>query len=419
MNHWTGFVLLGASAMFGCSDDGDVISTGGGGPGGGPSATSGASATGSTTTTAASTTSSAVTTGSGGSGGAGGSGGGSSGPSRLIVAGVEASGHGVFWWDEPDTLTSDVAPTDAIDDLSTGSATAIAATSSAVYVATNQPSAALVALGPGGSLTAGETPAAVIPRSSLPSATGAAETILAAEGGPVIASSFTDGAYLFPSGALTSASVPSAHFTHAFSQTPGVAWDPAADRLFLGQISGAGMLAWHGATTATGAPPHDYAVPNVAIWTHALAGGRLFGGGSSGSGAPSPGIAVWETSSLSASAAPAFVLGSASGIGTNTFIRDVTVEDDVLVACVQNVSMGHRVLVWDGASSLAAGAVPSATIMVSSEPLRAALSPSGRLYVLSATSIFVYDQPTTAATLVATLTGAGTILAFSDLVVTP
>ncbi len=399
------FFLLGAFVLA-CGEDGSVIGGGGqggeangGGPLGGQAAGGGGSASG------------------GGGAGTGGdvSGGGGSGgapvqTTRLFVTGSDGS-HGVFYWEDPDSIDTDVAPTGTLSAAELSGARAIAATASTLYVTTSQPDAAIVQLGAPLSLGESATPTAVIPRASLAGATGPSERLLAIDGGPVIASSFADGAYFFPSSALSSASAPSAHFTHPFLQTPGLAYDGGADRLFLGQISGAGLLAFDDASASSGAPSSDFAVPDVALWAIAIDGGRLYGGGSFGPSPPAAGIGVWSTSALTASAPPSFVL-PASG-----FIDDVTVAEGALIVCAQDVGDGPGVLVFADASSLTSSSAPAAIIPLTGEPKHAALTAAGRLFVQLDGRIEIYDDATGSPVFVTALTGAGAISSFEGLAV--
>lgn len=406
----TGCLLLLFVFATGCSEDGSVIGGGGqggeasaGGPAGGQASGGGGESSGG---------------GGAGSGGqtvgGGGAGGGPLQPSRLFVAGSDGS-HGVFYWEDPDSIDADVAPTGTLSASELSQARGLAVTPSALYVTTSGADNAILQLASPASLGPSATPTAIIPRASLPSATVAPERIFVRDGGPFIASSFADGAYFFPSSALSSGSAPSAHFTHPFLQTPGLGYDGAADRLFLGQISGAGLLAFDDASAATGAPPNDFAVSATAIWAIAIDGGRLYGGGSFGSALPAAGIGVWSTSALTASTPPSFVLASSVGLPMNGFIDDVAVHEGALIVCAQSVGDGPGVLVFADAAALTAEATPSATIALTGEPKHATLTAAGRLFIQLDDRIDIYDDATTSPVFVTSLTGGGAITSFHDL----
>src|SRR5262249_691498 len=96
---------------------------------------------------------------------------------------------------------------------------------------------------------------------------------------------------------LANSATPTATFTHAFEQLTSVAREPPSDRLFAGQISGAGALGWNQASTRTGTATSDFAITNGnhAYWSMQIAGNRLYAAGSHSE--TEAGVAIWPNAS--------------------------------------------------------------------------------------------------------------------------
>jgi hypothetical protein len=199
---------------------------------------------------------------------------------------------------------------------------------------------------------------------------------------------------------LTSAGKAHALFTHPWIQLPALAYDGVSDRAFLGQISGAGVLAWNGATGATGTPAQSFTLDkSVAAFGAVIDDAdRLYAIGTQTIGANTTNVlAVWKgISTLKGATPPDVTLGVASGI--TGYSEHVMVAQDTLFATMQD----GRVLVWKGASSLSGETAPSFTITGGlSHAKKSAIGKiTGRLYVLDDAGVAIFDHPTTAPSLV-------------------
>jgi hypothetical protein len=328
-------------------------------------------------------------------------------PVRLFVAGKGANPGGVFVWDDPDAITTAVAPTTTLTDPSiAGGSVCLALAGKRLFVGLetgNSSSAtALVAFDGADTVSGAAAPAAKIPVSSFIGGNPKLQRLFPARGADLLfTESFSEGSQLFTSAStMTSASTAKAKFNHAFQQTPGVAYDATGDRLFLGQISGAGLLAWNAAGTKTGSPTNDFATTGVNVWDMALAQNRLYAGGSTTNGGVQNAVMVWtNVGGFTASTAPTFAMTGASGI--NGFVPDVAVSaNDVLVVTLQT----SKVNLYAGASTLTGDKAPTASATTNlNQPKRAILSKTDRLYVLDTDGIAVFKTASTTPTFVAKL----------------
>lgn len=325
-------------------------------------------------------------------------------PQRLFVAGKSSGGGGVFVWDDPDSIASAVAPTTTLTDPSiNGGSQCVALLGKRLFVGletgVSSTATALVAFDGADVITGAAAPAAKIPVSAFVGGNPGIQRLYPARSGDTLwTNSFLQGSQLFTGAStLTSASTAKAKFTHAFQQTPGLAYDPAGDRLFLGQISGAGFLAWNAAATKTGTPANDFATTGNGVWTATIAQNRLYAGGSLTNGGNVNAVMVWtNVSGFTASTAPTFSLTNASGI--NGFVPDVSIANDVLVVALQN----NKVNLYANASGLTGDKAPTASATTNlNQPKRALLSKTDHLFVLDAEGIAIFKTATTTPTFVA------------------
>jgi hypothetical protein len=318
---------------------------------------------------------------------------------------------GVAVWDHPEALTADVAPTAQLtkDGLAKG-AVSLALAGNRLLVSSADPAAALLAFDAADHLGSDATAAAKI--AQLPPVAGAHSgtpfNSLTVDAGDHLwarlgdRSSYGDGVALF-TGASTLSSTSSARavFTHPWLQMAGYAFDPVAGRLFVSQISGAGLLVWNDALHATGAKSHDFVLGQEVSWWMGLQGTRLYGV-SSGSGPTNASVTVWQPlSALSAPTAPAITNHKLLG---PAFISYFDLRDDTLAVAIEN----YGVYIYRSASTLTADTPPSVQVIdpamsTSVVVTKLALTANGRLYVLLPDRVLVFRDATTTPVLAATL----------------
>jgi len=322
---------------------------------------------------------------------------------RLFVSQQQA---GVAVWDGVTSLAADAAPTFAMSDTSVANGTR-GALAVAGRLVLGPAAGGLVVFDGAKTLGAGAAPAATIPVSAfIKPATNISEplaTLIAYnEKTDTLWAGGTWGVDRFDDGAtLSSSSAGAALFTHAYLQLPGFAYDGTGDHAILGQISGAGVLEWDGAKSATGTPTASFTLDQkLAAWSLSISGDRLYaiGGDTTGGATPRESIDVWNgISGVAAAKAPDFSI--TSGIAQNDYSPYVTVAADVLIACIQ----ANKVLMWKNASSITGDKSPDFTLTTQlSSPIKAVLAPvSNRLYVLDSEGVAIYANATSTPTFVA------------------
>jgi hypothetical protein len=309
---------------------------------------------------------------------------------------------GVAIWNNPDAIAADVAPTTTLSDTSVASAKSrgMALLGKRLFVgATGNP--VIVAWDSADTVSGNAAPSVSLPSSAVTGINNVFDSIYVDPGTNTLwPVSFNNGAQVFINAStLNSSAFSRAQLTHSFQQLPGFAFDSASKRLFQGQISGAGMLAWNNADTKIGifSTPDFTVVQNLAFWSIAIAQSRMYGASST-----SPvSIAVWtNVGNVSAPTAPAFSLsGAGSGLPANNgFIPHVAVTNDVLVVTLQ----GNLVNVYKNASTLAGQTVPTAAITTNvNQPKKTVLSKSNKLYILDTEGVAIFKDVTTTPTFVA------------------
>jgi hypothetical protein len=395
--------LLSALILVGCGGNDANISDDGGDGGGGSDANGGgdgAADTGSNDT---------GTMDSGGNDGSlSDSGGGDSGDGGIVYPGrmfVSMEGNATAVWDNASSLSMDVAPTFTLTDSSvTNGSRGLALANKRLFVGTAQSAGVLLAFDNANSLAANAAPAAKVPLANfiLPVNAVVGTDLIQwnSKTDTLWVSGSSNGTELFTGAAsITSSSKAKADFTHQFQQLPAFVYDEMGDHAIAGQISGAGVLEWNSASSASGSPAVSFTLDKgAADWSLSIEKDRLYGIGHYSS--PEV-IAVWKSiSGVSMSKVPDFTMGTASGIATNDFSPFVSVQNDVLIACIQS----GKVLVWTGASALSGEKMPTQTITTGNlqNPRRAFFGPvTGRLYVLDDKGVAIYSNPTTSPALVA------------------
>ena len=322
-------------------------------------------------------------------------------PGRLFVS---MEGLATAVWNGSSSLSTDTAPSFSLTDSSVSMGTrGLAIANKRLFVGTTQSAGVLLAFDNADTMTASAAPAAKVPLANFISpvnATVGSDLIQwNAKSDTLWVTGYQDGTQLFTgASSITSSSKAKALFTHAYQQLPGFAYDEMGDHAIAGQISGAGVLEWNSASSATNSPAISFTLAQTAAdWSLAIANDRLYGIGHYGS--PET-IAVWKSiSGITMSKAPDFTMGTASGIATNDFSPFVGVFNNVLVAVIQS----GKVLVWTGASALNGETMPTQTISTGSltNPRKAWIGPvTGRLYVMDDQGIAIYSNPTTSPTFV-------------------
>jgi hypothetical protein len=329
---------------------------------------------------------------------------------RLFVT----DGASLLLWNNPHTLST-ARPADL--SVSLPGARAVATAGSQVFVLTN---AGIAAWSDALGLTALTAPSFTIPLSALTPAPAQPLTRLTTAPLGDSLGLFVwsqEGAWMLP-GVLSATTTTRATFKHMWMQLPSLLYVPSpggVDRLFMGQISGAGLLAWNGASLATSQPMHDFATTSANVWALTLSPSRLIGGGSFGSVTPSVGIGLWNTpTTLSAARAADVMLASTAGtFSSNDFIADLSCDGALLAAGVQNLS-NQRLLIWSNVDTATASTAPSFSGALPASPKRV-FTLAGRHYVLTQTDVVVLANPNSGNTLsaIATLNGS----TFTDLAV--
>lgn len=322
------------------------------------------------------------------------------GITRLFVT----TQDGVAVWNDPESLAADVMPTTTLNhsSVSGGKARGIALLGKRLFVGANG-NPILVAYDGADVAMGGIGPQVQLPISSVTGSSNVFDSIYVDSATNTLwPVSFNNGAQLFIQAAtLNSSAFSRAQFTHSFQQLPGFAFDTANKRLFLGQISGAGMLAWNGADTKIGifSTPDFTVVSTQAFWSIAIAQNRMYGGNSN-----SPvSIAVWSNlGGVTMATAPSFSMtGTASGLPANGgFIPHVAVTSDVLVVTLQ----ANLINLYKNASALSGQTMPSPTVASNmNQPKKTILAKSNKLYVLDSEGVAIFKDATTTPTFVAKL----------------
>jgi len=301
--------------------------------------------------------------------------GGDAAPNRDPALAV-ASNDGVHLWKHAAALASDTAPdaTLGASGLSDG-ASSLAGANGHLWVGRAAGELGVLRFDDAASLTSASTPSATLP-------TTAAATSLAIDGGLLWAN--LGGTIAMFADATTA---PAASFVHPFEQIMGNAYDPVSDRLFGGQISGAGVLAWNQAHTKTGPSNDDFVVADGghAYWTMQIAQNRLYAAGAHSS--TESGVAIWPNASgISGPAAP---ITLTDGYDRGKFISHLIVRDDVLAVAARDQDV---IYVYEHASAITANRAADFTLTHPSlvRPNRLAIDANARLYAIDDDGIVVF-----------------------------
>jgi hypothetical protein len=179
-----------------------------------------------------------------------------------------------------------------------------------------------------------------------------------------------------------------ARYTHPFDQIFGFAFEQTNNRLFAGQVSGAGLLAWNMANTRTGdAGTHSFVLSTDSVATLEIGQNRLF------ASFFQQDVKVWQQIGT-ASAPRAFDFSLATDAGTNASTRDVRVFGDNLVVTLQPTPTSGRVLIYKTVSLTFAAKPPD--VVVENPSLdgakRSVLGRDGTLYVLDLGGVAIFGD---------------------------
>jgi hypothetical protein len=189
--------------------------------------------------------------------------------------------------------------------------------------------------------------------------------------------------------ALTSSSMP-VKFVHPFNQIYGAAYDATGDRLIGGQVSGAGVLVFENASTATGTMNMSSFQLLNEIQEHLVTlptgiGVRLFSATYA-----SGNVHVWTNiAGVTGPTAPSFTLTALPA--TLSGIRNMRAFGDTLMV------MGASVVIYRNASLLTASSMPSVTLTDPSFSLAtdAFLGSDDTLYVLTSDGVAIFGTGST------------------------
>ena len=202
---------------------------------------------------------------------------------------------------------------------------------------------------------------------------------------------------ILDAGSLTSTTQPAASFTHPFTQIFGLVYDPTGDRLFGGQVSGAGILVWNAATSRMGdAGTQDFVLSLDTAQTMQISGDRLY------TSFFTSNIKVWNSISTVTAPKPFdFALTiDAGSISPNPSIRDQHVDHGTLVVSVTGTGMAAYVYLYPNASTITAASLPATIVSHASfvSVKKAVLGADGTLYVLDSDGVSIFSDALTAPT---------------------
>jgi hypothetical protein len=191
-----------------------------------------------------------------------------------------------------------------------------------------------------------------------------------------------------------------AQFTHPWDQLAAMA--VVGDKLFAGQISGAGIVVWDGAAARTGlqdAGPDWTLDMTVPAWALAVGGGRLYALAAEAQ----THLAVWtDAAALAAPRAPDLDVP----MSATQAVGDLATSDGALVALIANGVDENRVAIYNDAAAMTPDSAPDHTVtpMGADYLKRAVLDASGRLFVRDTGGVYVYADALTAPAPVTKLT---------------
>lgn len=326
------------------------------------------------------------------------------GAAALLPRLVVSSAQGLSIWDRASQLTT-VRPPDVSLAVGGGPADGVgplAAGAGRIFAGSTGPSGGVVVLEQAATLGRTATPLETLAGLRVSKLAVAADrlyamgTVAACAGLSCDGLRIIDGAGSFGAGASWRANL-----YHMWGQLPTfVVLGPNA-RVFAGQISGAGLLAYSATATLTGDQTHSFQLDPGAYWAIATEGDRLFAGGDRTAG--QSGVSIWSgANSATGTTSPTTILHSGLPPG-QTFIADIAVRDDVLAVPLRDQ---NSVLIYLNASQIRGDRAPDAVLSsaVLTAPTRVLFGTGGRLYVLDEDGVLIYEPGPVGWSMVAELT---------------
>jgi hypothetical protein len=201
---------------------------------------------------------------------------------------------------------------------------------------------------------------------------------------------------------LGSGSPGQVEFMHPWMQINSMVLDHAGNKLLGGQISGAGLIVWNDPLSATGTGnEHDWDLHGADATSMVIAGDRMYVGCWN-----EPFVQIWDAiSSITATAAPDATMAGGSNLDQ---VWHVSVRDNVLVACVHDVSVS-QVNIYLDAAALDGETAPDFEITdtLLNWPRKALLDANENLYVMHQDGMLIFSQALSSPSLAASLTAAG------------
>jgi hypothetical protein len=290
-------------------------------------------------------------------------------------------------WNDPGSLTTDAGPDATFGHAS--NAVSVIGTANRLFAFR---SGAIDIYASPATLASGASPIDTITSGSLGSF--ARPRIM---GGHLWVANGSPGSALLFAGAdtLTSVSSVTAEYTHQWGQISDAAYLPGPDRLLGTQVSGAGLLAYDAATSATGTVEEDWTFSDTSGWSMALAANSLYVSGLSGGSGPY--LRIYRNAS-------AITTTSAPTIELTTGLEDclyIGAHHGRLVMSCQNPG---RIYLFLDASAITTGSTPDITIDLPAPlPRAAVLDADDNLYVLDSGHVYIYSGAATTPALQATL----------------
>lgn len=319
---------------------------------------------------------------------------------RLVVA--DATGLSVF---EVEAIAEGASPSPDVSIPLADGATDLARAGDRLFVAVGGGADSVVYFDEAWAMGAGATPSGSLPASAIGDPIAATRVNGLGIAGPDLwINAGLGGIHRFAGAAAGApATSPTAIFDHMWDQLEGYAHHPGSDRLFAGQISGAGIQVYESVSGSSGEATPDFALDeSCAAWSMEIAASRLVASCSPGGPGPMT-IRIWDdVASLAAPRAADVVLEVDEGSG-GLGIWDLLVAGDALYVAT---SSGLRV--WRGFAALDAARVEDERVDVGSLR-RLAYASDGTVFglapSLAGSTVTVIRDAATAPVVWATLSG--------------
>lgn len=200
-----------------------------------------------------------------------------------------------------------------------------------------------------------------------------------------------------------------AQFVHPWDQLAAIT--VIGDRLFAGQISGAGLVVWDGAAARSGLQDGgpDWQLADVAAWALVTGGDRLYALDAS---PPATHLAVWDDASALTAPHAADVVVSVSSAQA---VGDLAWRDNALAMVIANGVTENRVAIFADSAAVTPTSEPDHVVAPAAADYlqRSYLDASGRLFVLDTDGVYAYADVLTAPAPITKLTALATPVAMA------